>query len=64
MTINKCAIPGEGPRPYAGGIRVGTPALTSRGFTEKEFTKVVEFLDRAIHIALDVQVSRTSLVLR
>ena len=38
-----------------GGIRIGTPALTTRGFTEKDFIKVTDFLDRAILIGLEIQ---------
>merc|ERR1712078_527316 len=32
-------------------IRIGTPALTSRGFQEADFEKVADFLDRAVTIA-------------
>jgi glycine hydroxymethyltransferase len=38
-----------------GGIIIGTPALTSRGFNENDFIKVAEFLDRIIKIALNIQ---------
>ncbi len=38
-----------------GGVRVGTPALTSRGFTEKDFVQVAEFLHEALQICIDVQ---------
>lgn len=34
---------------------IGTPALTSRGFTEEDFVTVARFFDRAVRIALDVQ---------
>jgi glycine hydroxymethyltransferase len=29
-----------------GGIRLGTPAMTSRGLKEKDFEKVAEFIDK------------------
>ena len=29
-----------------GGLRMGTPALTSRGFVESDFEPVAEFVDR------------------
>merc|ERR1712078_140461 len=35
----------------SGGTRIGTPALTSRGFQEADFEKVADFLDRAVTIA-------------
>lgn len=38
-----------------GGLRMGSPALTSRGFVEKDFVKVAEFVDRAITLSIDHQ---------
>jgi len=35
-----------------GGVRLGAPALTSRGFKEDDFIKVAEFIDEAVQIAL------------
>ena len=32
-------------------VRIGTPALTTRGFKEEDFEKVAEFLIRALKIA-------------
>lgn len=37
-----------------GGVRLGTPALTTRGLVEKDFEKVAEFIDRGIKIALKI----------
>jgi len=34
---------------------LGTPAMTSRGLKEAEFTKVAEFLHRGMQIALAIQ---------
>ena len=34
-----------------GGLRIGTPALTSRGFLEKDFETVADLIVRGIHIA-------------
>ena len=36
-------------------ILAGTPALTSRGFTEDDFEKVAEYFDRAVGIAVKVK---------
>ena len=33
----------------------GTPALTSRGFTEEDFVKVAEFFDAAVKLALKIK---------
>ena len=37
--------------------RVGTPALTSRGFKEDDFVKVAHFLDRAVKLCVEIQAS-------
>lgn len=36
-------------------MRIGTPALTTRGFKESEFVQVADFIDRAVKIAKDCQ---------
>ena len=38
-----------------GGLRLGAPALTSRGFKELEFEKIADIIDEAIDIAKEVQ---------
>ncbi|RUM66236.1 MAG: serine hydroxymethyltransferase, partial [Sulfurimonas sp.] len=50
MTVNKNTVPGETRSPFVtSGIRVGSPALTSRGMGEKEFEliahKMADVLD-------------------
>eukprot|EP00727_Mastigamoeba_balamuthi_P002558 m51a1_g123 putative serine hydroxymethyltransferase (469) ;mRNA; f:416245-418106 len=53
ITVNKNSVPGD-LRPFVpGGLRIGTPALTTRGLNEADFTKVAEFIHRAIVIALE-----------
>eukprot|EP00798_Chlamydomonas_sp_ICE-L_P026045 gene26045-11743_t len=51
ITLNKNSVPGDKSAIVPGGIRVGTPALTTRGFKEAEFVKVADFLDRSVKIA-------------
>jgi len=49
ITVNKNTIPFDPEKPFiASGIRVGTPALTTRGMGAGEIDKVVELLDRAL----------------
>ena len=50
ITVNKNKIPGD-PRPASetSGIRVGTPAVTARGFRAAEASEVGELLALAIH---------------
>lgn len=55
IASNKNTIPGDTSALTPGGIRMGTPALTSRGFQEADFEKVAEFFDRAVSIALKLK---------
>ncbi|KAH9368641.1 hypothetical protein HPB48_004660 [Haemaphysalis longicornis] len=55
ITANKNTCPGDKSALVPGGIRLGAPALTSRDFKEKDFHKVIEFIDRAVAIALEAK---------
>lgn len=55
-TLNKNSVPGDKSAMVPGGMRIGTPALTTRGFQEADFEKVAEFIHRAVEIAKDCQV--------
>ncbi len=49
ITVNKNAIPFDPEKPFiASGIRIGTPAVTTRGLKEKDMAKIAEWMDRAI----------------
>jgi glycine hydroxymethyltransferase len=49
ITVNKNMVPFDTESPFVtSGIRVGTPAITSRGVKEAEIPKVVELIDRAL----------------
>ncbi len=54
ITVNKNAIPGD-PRPVTetSGIRIGTPAVTTRGFTEEDMKIVGDLIVKAV-FAFDV----------
>ena len=57
ITLNKNSVPGDQSAVIPGGIRIGTPALTTRGFKETDFVRVADFIDRAIKIAQDLKAS-------
>jgi glycine hydroxymethyltransferase len=49
ITVNKNAIPfDQNPPLVASGIRIGTPAVTSRGMREPEMDAIGEFIARAL----------------
>ena len=46
ITVNKNTIPGDPQSPFVtSGIRIGTPAVTTRGFTETEIRRVAKLID-------------------
>jgi glycine hydroxymethyltransferase len=50
MTVNKNMVPFDQRSPFVtSGIRVGTPALTSRGMKEKEMIRIAEFINEAVN---------------
>jgi glycine hydroxymethyltransferase len=55
ITLNKNAVFGDKSALSPGGVRIGTPALTTRGFKEKDFVKVAEFLIEALKLAQEIQ---------
>jgi glycine hydroxymethyltransferase len=49
ITLNKNAVPYDDKSPFVtSGIRVGVPAITSRGMTEEHMQTVVNFIDRVL----------------
>ena len=62
MTANKNSIPGDTSAINPGGVRLGTPALTSRGLDVSDFDCVAEFLHRGCTLAVKVQDKATRTV--
>lgn len=49
ITCNKNTIPNDSEKPMiSGGIRLGTPALTTRGMKEKEMIAIAHLIDKAL----------------
>ncbi|KQJ88548.1 hypothetical protein BRADI_4g19470v3 [Brachypodium distachyon] len=55
ITLNKNAVFGDSSALSPGGVRIGAPAMTSRGLVEKDFEQIAEFLHRAVTICLNIQ---------
>jgi len=52
ITFNKNTCPGDKSALNPSGIRIGAPAMTSRGLIESDFEQIVDFLDEATNIVL------------
>ena len=49
ITVNKNMVPFDDKSPFVtSGIRIGTPAVTTRGLKEKDMAKIVEMIDAAL----------------
>jgi glycine hydroxymethyltransferase len=60
ITVNKNAVPFDTRSPFVtSGIRIGTPAVTTRGMKEKEMEQIGDFIGRALNHVTDGQVLQT-----
>ncbi|KAK3032365.1 hypothetical protein RJ639_037083 [Escallonia herrerae] len=57
ITLNKNSVPGDKSALVPGGIRIGTPAMTTRGFTEKDFISTADFIHEGVQIAREAKQS-------
>ena len=59
ITVNRNAVPND-PRPpmVTSGLRIGTPALATRGFGDAEFTEVADVIALALLPGADVEALR------
>merc|ERR1711963_194010 len=55
ISLNRNAVHGDASALSPGGVRIGAPAMTTRGCTAEDFKKIAHFLDRCCQIALKVQ---------
>merc|ERR1712110_1099758 len=55
ISLNRNAVHGDVSALAPGGVRIGTPSMTTRGCKGDHFKKIAGFLDRVCHIALKIQ---------
>ena len=59
ITVNKNTIPGDPQSPFVtSGIRLGTPAVTTRGFGVEEMDRVAELIDQVLTKRDDLTVQK------
>lgn len=54
IACNKNTVPGDKSALNPSGIRLGTPALTTRGLVESDMAKVVDFIDRGLQLSKEI----------
>jgi glycine hydroxymethyltransferase len=60
ITVNKNAVPFDTRSPFVtSGIRLGTPAVTTRGMKEKEMEQIGDFIVRVLNHVADEETLRT-----
>merc|ERR1711871_1097840 len=55
ITLNKNAVVGDKSAVSPGGVRIGAPAMTTRGLVEKDFEQIAEFLHEALQLTIKIQ---------
>ena len=55
VATNKNTVPGDVSAMKPGGLRMGTPAMTSRGFQPDDFTRVADVVHQAVNIARKIE---------
>merc|ERR1712232_559780 len=55
ITLNKNCVPGDRSAVTPGGVRIGSPALTTRKMVEADFEQIAVFLHEVLQIALKLQ---------
>ena len=65
MHVNKNTVPGDKRSPFVtSGIRIGTPALTTRGMGEEEMARIAGFMDAVMSSPDDDTIARVGAEVR
>jgi len=54
ITLNKNTIIGDKSAITPGGVRIGTPAVTTRGYNAEDMKQVSRFIDEVFKISLKI----------
>jgi glycine hydroxymethyltransferase len=58
ITVNKNTVPKETQSPFVtSGVRIGTPAVTTRGMREPEMERIADLIDQVLMSAEDASVA-------
>ncbi|WBW74625.1 serine hydroxymethyltransferase Shm2 [Schizosaccharomyces osmophilus] len=52
ISANKNTVPGDKSALIPHGLRIGTPACTTRGFNEQDFVRIVDLIDEVVHLTV------------
>ncbi|KAJ3191466.1 Serine hydroxymethyltransferase, cytosolic [Irineochytrium annulatum] len=55
VATNKNTVPGDKSALIPHGLRMGSPAMTSRGMVEEDFERIATYVDRAIKCAIEIK---------
>jgi glycine hydroxymethyltransferase len=55
ITLNKNCVPGDRSAVTPGGVRIGSPALTTRKMVEADFEQIADFLHEVLQATLKIQ---------
>ncbi|CAG2116921.1 unnamed protein product, partial [Medioppia subpectinata] len=64
IACNKNTVPGDKSALNPGGIRLGTPALTTRGLNESDIEKVVDYIDEGLKLAQEIKAASPGVMLK
>merc|ERR1712232_567923 len=58
ISLNRNCVHGDASALSPGGVRIGTPSMTTRGCGVAEFQDIADFLDRVVQICLKIQAEK------
>lgn len=54
IAANKNTVPGDVSALIPSGVRMGTPAMTTRGLTASDFEQVAKFVDETVQLTIEI----------